>query len=445
MAERLRQRSAKPSTPVRIRFRPQIKRKNFKQCFRALPFYFYLNNPLVFNSFGFMIRLIVFFLLLWCSPCYSQCDGRYLEEIFSDVSVNTVTYSSVYGLELDVYQAVGDEEGERPLIILAHGGSFIAGSRSDAFIVSTANKLAKMGYVVAAISYRLMSVIDLLVPSSTIDGVVKAIGDGKAAVRYFRKSVEEGNPYRLDSDKIYFAGNSAGAIIALHVGLLQEEEILDQELLGALSNNGGFEGGSGNTGFDSNVKGVISLAGGIIDVNYISEHDNNAAIITCHGNEDNTVDYMCGEPLGGVVSIDLCGGGAILEHTANIGFQNHNHLLFEGADHVPWSQGATDFSLMINFIVENLYADLGCVDLSQQPLFNVGKVEVFPNPTESSFEVRGLKVGDKFGVYDLSGRAIQTKNDESKVDVGFLKKGVYLLKVVNEKSEQVIIIKIIKL
>ena len=39
--------------------------------------------------------------------------------------------------------------------------------------------------------------------------------------------------------------------------------------------------------------------------------------------------------------------------------------------------------------------------------FMMWLIEVFPKPTESSFE--GLKVGGKFGVYDLSGRAIQAK------------------------------------
>ena len=392
-----------------------------------------------------MIRLIVFFLLIWQPICYSQCDGRYLGEVFSDVSVTTITYSSVYNLELDIYQAVGDEGEGRPLIFLAHGGSFIAGSRSDAFIVSTANKLAKRGYVVAAISYRLMSVFDLLFPSSTIDGVVKAIGDGKAAVRYFRKTIEEGNPYRLDSDMIYFGGNSAGAIIALHVGLLNEEELLDLELLGALSNNGGFEGDSGNDGYDSGVAGVISLAGGIVDVNYISEVDNNTLLITCHGNDDNTVDYMCGEPLGGVVSIDLCGGGAMLEHTTNIGFENHHHLLFDGADHEPWKQNSEDLNLMINFVVENLYIDLDCGNPVHAPVFVLDDVGVFPNPAQHSIEVRGLVAGDELRLYHLSGKAIKIKSHGSKLDLSFLKKGVYILKVVNEKRGRLITKKIVKL
>ena len=61
-----------------------------------------------------MERLIVFFFLLWQPICYSQCGGRYLDEIFTDVGVSTVTYSEVNNLQLDVYQPVGDNEGNRP-------------------------------------------------------------------------------------------------------------------------------------------------------------------------------------------------------------------------------------------------------------------------------------------------------------------------------------------
>jgi len=78
-----------------------------------------------------MMRLIIFLLLLWQPTCYSQCDRRCLEKVFSDVDVSTVTYSEVNNLQLDIYQPVGDTENNRPLIILAHVGSFIAGVRTN--------------------------------------------------------------------------------------------------------------------------------------------------------------------------------------------------------------------------------------------------------------------------------------------------------------------------
>ena len=187
-----------------------------------------------------MMRLIVFFLLLWQPICYSQCDGRYLEEVFNDVDVSTVTYSEVNNLQLDIYQPLGDTENNRPLIILAHGGSFIAGSRTNPSMVSLGEAFAKRGYVVASISYRLMTILDLIISSTTLNGVAEALSDGKAAVRYFRKSVVEGNEYNIDPNQIYFGGNSAGAIIAIHAAFMQEGEVEGSELIVAMENNGGF-------------------------------------------------------------------------------------------------------------------------------------------------------------------------------------------------------------
>ena len=110
-----------------------------------------------------MKKLILSFLcLVSVFNLQAQCDDRYNEEIFDEVSVSTVTYSDVHNLQLDIYQAVGDTETNRPLIILAHGGSFIAGIRTNPSMVSLGNAFAKRGYVVASISYRLMTFFDLL-------------------------------------------------------------------------------------------------------------------------------------------------------------------------------------------------------------------------------------------------------------------------------------------
>ena len=89
---------------------------------------------------------------------------------FSDVDVSTVTYSEVNNLQLDIYQP-GDTENNILLIILAHGGSFIAGVRTT--LDGLRVRLAKRGYVVASISYRLMTILDLIFSSTTLNGVVQ--------------------------------------------------------------------------------------------------------------------------------------------------------------------------------------------------------------------------------------------------------------------------------
>jgi len=88
---------------------------------------------------NFYATLIVFFILSQTS--FSQnplaCDGqRYIDDVFTDVSMTTVTYgsnTSVFGinqnLKMDIYQPVGDTNAKRPVILFAFGGSFIIGSR----------------------------------------------------------------------------------------------------------------------------------------------------------------------------------------------------------------------------------------------------------------------------------------------------------------------------
>jgi carboxylesterase type B len=56
---------------------------------------------------------------------------------------------------MDIYQPAGDVSAPRALVVMAHGGSFITGSKTGPDVVGFCQDLAKMGYVVASINYRL--------------------------------------------------------------------------------------------------------------------------------------------------------------------------------------------------------------------------------------------------------------------------------------------------
>ena len=71
--------------------------------------------------------------LLFGSMAIGQtaCGDRYMEEIFSEVAMETVTYTEgANAFLMDIYQPVGDTLSERPVIIMAHGGSFAGGTRT---------------------------------------------------------------------------------------------------------------------------------------------------------------------------------------------------------------------------------------------------------------------------------------------------------------------------
>jgi poly(3-hydroxybutyrate) depolymerase len=374
----------------------------------------------------------------------AQCDGRYQEEIFDEVSVTTLTYSNVNNLQLDIYQAEGDTKIDRPLIILAHGGTFVVGVRTNPTMISLAETFAKRGYVVASISYRLMSFPELI--STPIEGVVRALSDGKAAVRYFRKTVAEGNAYHIDPDQIYFGGNSAGAVIALHIAFMQEEDITDPSLLDALNNNGGIEGNSGNEDYSSEIKGAISLAGGVVDVNFITESDFDNLLISCHGNEDTTVPYLCGQPLSISTFPKLCGGGAILEHSTTIGFDKHHHLDFEGAGHVPWEFSNSSKDAMIHFVSEHLYNNLDCanVDVGAEEPAVSRKPYIFPNPTERMFTIESSKKVNNVIVNNLNGVIVFRSKNSSNINIEHLPQGVYMVEI-HDENQKITHTKVVKL
>ena len=110
-------------------------------------------------------------------------------------------------------------------MILAHGGFFLDGSNDGLDVVSLSEDLAQMGYVVASMSYRLgVNITNLLeIQDEFIKAVWRGVHDSKAAVRFFRKSAEEGNPYGIDPNRIYLGGVSAGAFIALHHAYVDED------------------------------------------------------------------------------------------------------------------------------------------------------------------------------------------------------------------------------
>ncbi|MCP2936962.1 hypothetical protein NK983_30165, partial [Salmonella enterica subsp. enterica serovar Typhimurium] len=77
--------------------------------------------------------------MLAAGQTFAQCGDRYKEEVFQNFTVTTDTYSTANNavLLVDVYQPAGDVETSRPLIIMAHGGSFVGGNKTqDPTVVS---------------------------------------------------------------------------------------------------------------------------------------------------------------------------------------------------------------------------------------------------------------------------------------------------------------------
>ena len=298
------------------------------------------------------------------SLIFAQCNGRYQTEIFSSVAVNEVNYSDVYTdneHKMDIYTANGDTVTNRPVILYMHGGSFLGGNKSEIDCVDFCENFAKKGYVTASANYRLA--LDpqsfALYQEEQYTTVLKVVSDIKGAIRYFRKSIVNGNPYGIDGNAIFIGGYSAGAVAAIHssyidaisdlpisityIDLLtgQSVDFNPQDLVSTIGGN--LEGDAGNYGFSSEVSGVVSFAGGINDINWIDISDE--PIVSCQGDADQIVNYNCGPGLNIPTVFTLC-GAAEIHPKANIEGLTNDYLVFSGEGH-EWCSAGNSSSLFL--------------------------------------------------------------------------------------------------
>ena len=298
------------------------------------------------------------------SLIFAQCNGRYQTEIFSSVAVNEVNYSDVYNdneHKMDIYTANGDTVTNRPVILYFHGGSFLGGNKSEVDCVDFCENFAKKGYVTASANYRLA--LDpqsfALYQEEQYTTVLKVVSDIKGAIRYFRKSIVNGNPYGIDGNAIFIGGYSAGAVAAIHssyidtisdlpisityIDLLtgQSVDFNPQDLVSTIGGN--LEGDAGNYGFSSEVSGVVSFAGGINDINWIDINDE--PIVSCQGDADQIVNYNCGPGLNIPTVFTLC-GAAEIHPKANIEGLTNDYLVFSGEGH-EWCSAGNSSSLFL--------------------------------------------------------------------------------------------------
>ena len=270
-------------------------------------------------------------------------SGRYYQPIFANVTVTSdLTYGSAttYAnqtqvLKLDLYQPTGDAAPQRPLIVFAHGGGFIAGTKTDAYPVAFCTRLARLGYVVASIEYRLgFAATGIGAAADTAQIALAAIRGGqdmKAAVRFFRQSAAGANAYRLYPSYIIAAGSSAGAFMALETGYLDKASEVPASIdLAAL---GGVEGTGGNPGYSSAVAAVVSLSGATQSPDIIEAGD--VPLCSAHGTADPLVPYAQGKIGFPLPPKYVFGSAKLNARTTALGITNVL-LTFKGAGHVPF-------------------------------------------------------------------------------------------------------------
>jgi len=113
-----------------------------------------------------------------------------------------VAYNAGSRLTMDI--ARPKATGSYPAVIAIHGGGFSSGDRAS--YTPLVLRLAQHGYVAVSVDYR-------LAPGSQFPAAVQ---DVKTAVRFLRANAPK---YSVDPDRVAALGDSAGATLALLLGL----------------------------------------------------------------------------------------------------------------------------------------------------------------------------------------------------------------------------------
>ncbi len=263
------------------------------------------------------------------SAFHSNAKYRYLDEVFTNVTVTPeVKYGENYSvltggpvledLLMDVYTPEGDTEEIRPLIIMAHAGSFLPkglntlpfGNKNDSSIVEMCTQFAKRGWVAVAMNYRLgwnpIAPLQQDRAGTIMTAVYRSAQDARTCVRYFQDDAANANVYKVDTTKITVGGSNSGGYTALTVGYLDKVEeinlfkfqdslgnsVINQALFGGFYGEGGTAGynNHSNPGHNSEIQLVLNLGGAIGDTSWMEAGD--IPVVTFHGVADVTTPFM---------------------------------------------------------------------------------------------------------------------------------------------------------
>lgn len=281
--------------------------------------------------------ILITSLLLFVSGIQKSFGQRFLTNVFPGVdSIPDIIYGHALNyqgenetLYFDFYEPHNDEMETRPLLIYAHGGGFTGGTRKWPSIRMMCEKLARRGYAVASISYRVDPRFNYLKCDTNRKVMTDAMHDMRAAIRFLKANQAR---YRVDTSHIFISGESAGAITAMMVGYVDKKGELKAYPLTDPEN---VEGNSGTPGYSSGVKAVLCLCGMIYDTTAIDSPEDDP-LLWVHGSSD---------PL-----IPFSWANEIPERAAHIGLK-YQKIVFKGATHCPWYYGLPRWRFYLDSVV----------------------------------------------------------------------------------------------
>ncbi|MCX2678458.1 alpha/beta hydrolase [Galbibacter sp. EGI 63066] len=191
----------------------------------------------------------------------------------------TFTYAVKGGesLKMDVYSPEKIAKDQKlPVLLWIHGGGFSGGSRDNKNEVELCKYVTGKGYIGVSISYRLLRKGTTTAfgcdctKEEKLETFKQATIDYMDAAEYLVKYADE---LQIDTTKIIAGGSSAGAETVLSA-VFMKEYYIDEA----------------NKYSDINFAGIFSLAGAMINADYITK-ENAVPGVFFHGTDDNLVPF----------------------------------------------------------------------------------------------------------------------------------------------------------
>jgi Esterase/lipase len=218
----------------------------------------------------------------WTNSPYS--DEPYITTLSKGL-IKSFGDPQLLDLKLDVYYPKTDIFKNRPLVMLIHGGAFYIGAKESACERTLATDLARRGYLVASIDYRLGF---KLTPTDIEMGAYRAIQDANAALRFLSHNAKG---LGIDPEQVYIGGTSAGAVASLNTAFMKNDERPARILAAEKDGLVGKIEESGNKYTETfNIKAVVNMWGAVSDLNII-DPDEKVSVLSIHGTADDIVPF----------------------------------------------------------------------------------------------------------------------------------------------------------
>ena len=260
--------------------------------------------------YGILVSLVMIPLL-----AHSQfdCGGRYQDTVFNQIDTVLISYGVAPNwnftpqvLEMLIFKPSNDTLSNRPVILFVPGGAFHVCSVWNGHAQSFCHHFARLGYVCVSVSYR----VGMPHPTNeyqTKRTIYRAVQDVRSAVRYIKGNAAL---YKIDPDKVFLAGYSAGGSAALMATYYDQNDFDDSMILSGL---GGLDEIGGYPTISSDVKAVIACGAMVLDTSLIG--DSEIPAILMHGAMDPSISALGGH----VESVDYHGGLSVHQYLGQHG------------------------------------------------------------------------------------------------------------------------------